>query len=386
MSCRISIQDLFIERIIRFSMRNKYAVIFILLFAHVSFPVAAQDNVLNNSLFRTRPVFKISAGGNLQNWSNDGSSVQQTSFPLSLNTKILPGLGLNFDISQAAAEADDMTSIQGLSDLHISTNYTYPFSMGELGFSLGVAAPVGSQQFTNEEFETVSLLRKSQFNFFVPFYSQGLSISPGLSVVTILTDKIVLNAGFSYLIRGGFEPVEGLLDEYQLGNEARLNLGGGVQVAPGLLATFDGVFTIHAGDKIAESIVFEAGRQYLLNLGLMKKIGVQTLGVNLRHRGYSGSPVSNSFVMEGANLRAIAGFSEVNAYFSTRLGQMVSLMLFVTGTQFEEDASFEEMNLFGGGASADIFLTKTLSVPLYVKYTDGDLSGIEGGIGFAYIF
>ena len=346
-------------------------------------PASESTNPLRQS-----PPLQINTGFQYQQWSADEYEIFQLTNPISIKVNLLPGFVMNLGLSRAFAEKEEFESISGFSDLHLAFAYIQPFNNGnQLVYSLSTALPTGASKFTDAQYQTTALLALSQYNFNLPFFSQGFRIAPGITFITSITKSIVFSAGASYRYRGEYEPITDLANKYKWGNELILSLGVGAQLSSTLFFSLDGNVTNYDADRIGDAPVYENGNLIYISTILHKRLKKGELisgGATYYSIAENRIPLGNSFIPE--TIQAYPGMLRLIASYAFRPLPSIHLTFKADASSYQEDAVFESLTIYGISLAPTLSFGNKVNIPIIGKYFFGDLDGISAGLGLVVTF
>lgn len=353
-------------------------------FAAIGLQDAAADP--GDDPVRKVPPIRISIATLYQEWSREGTSLNEWSIPITAEVRLQPNLGMRLGLSQASARGDGFEQVSGLTDMHVALEYwTQIRSVRVLG-NLSVSVPTGTVQLSDEAFRTAFQLGLTQYGFQVPHFGQGLSIAPRIGVVVPAADNLVLSIGLSYRVRGSFEPVSDLVDTYDWGDEFLVNAGGEWQVNETVTVSADALLAYYYADKVGGTTVYEAGSRWVLQAQVHKRMRRDYLGVAVQYRDVGANQALVNGILQPEAVAASSGMIRAAAYYRMQLTRAVRATVRVEGTRYEADAIFDELNVVTLGVAPAVVLSPAVTVPLQVEYALGDLEGLKAGVGVTVIF
>ena len=345
----------------------------------------AQDGNRDADPVRKIPPVRISISSLYQRWTQDGTSLREVSIPVTAQLRLRPNFSVSVGVSQAFVEGDDLEQVSGLTDVQLAFDYLVRFRNSRLVFNLGLNVPTGTSQLSDEAYETAFQLGLSQYDFQVPHFGQGASVAPGIALVTAVTRKLVVSIGASYRSRGSFEPIAGLPDTYEWGDEQLYTIGGAWQLGSTLSFSADAIYTRYEADKIGGVTVYEAGSRLTAQAQLHKNLRMHDLWLSVRYRTVDTNRVLTGGALRPEAIKAFPGLLKLSADYRVRLNPTLRATVHVEGTRYEADFAFEQLDVFGIGIAPDISLSPAVTIPLQVKYVFGDLEGLEAGLGVVAI-
>ena len=345
-----------------------------------------------------RPAF--SAMGVYQRYTLGDTTLAQASIPL---TVTLP-VGRSFSASLSAQVAnvtadlgttdglDDVTeSFWGLTDVQAVLSYVVEIGQARIVASLRAGLPTGKREMTTPEFNTVRLLSQTFYEFNVPSFGQGFSVSPGFTAAFPVTEDVVVGLGASYNVRGSYTPVAGGVGDYNPGEEILLIGGADYRLSPATALSLDLTYTIYGTDTIGGSAGdFEAGNKLTGALQLRQLFGFHELRVAARYRDPSKSdliqPDGTSF-----EVQTIPRHADLLATFRLRASRTLSTT-FRAQVRTYDTVTYLGRELYAPQTVVELGLAPTYQVtPQFAvrslaNYTTGTFSGIEAGLGTVVTF
>jgi len=364
----------------------KHFLLALFLFSLVGFRVAvAEDGNRDDDPVRKVPPIRISVSSFYQRWTRGGASLREFSLPVTAQLRLRPNFSVSVGVSQAFVEGDDLEQVNGLTDVQLAFDYLVRFENSRLVFNLGLNVPTGTSRLSDEAYETAFQLGLSQYDFQVPHFGQGTSVAPGIAFVTAVTRKLVVSLGASYRSRGSFEPIAGLPDAYEWGDEQLYTIGGAWQLGSTLSFSADAIYTRYEADKIGGVTVYEAGSRLTAQVQLHKNLRMHDLWLSIRYRTVDTNRVLTGGTLRPESVRAFPGLLKLSSHYRVRLSPALRATVHVEGTRYEADFAFEQLDVFGIGIAPEISLSPAVTIPFQVKYAFGDLEGLEAGLGVVAI-
>ena len=370
---------------------HRVLILVIMLWTPVGAAKGMQSTGVGEAAFqdpvRRVPPVRISIGAAYQQWTlEDNSSLQETSFPLSLETILIPNLSLNLGVSQAIAEGDNYEQVTGLTDFQVGLNYQMLFQRSRLTLSLGIVAPTGDSKLSTEAYDTAFQLGIHQFGFRVAHFGQGTVVAPSLALVSILSQRFVVSLAASFRIRGEFEPVANLPEAYDLGNELLFAAGAVYRLGPQLDVSADVLFTQYSEDTVGGGVVYEPGNRFTAMVQLHRHTTGQDLWLALRYRTIDTNNILTNGTLQPEFTPAFPGFLQMSAQYRVRLATAIRTTIHASRTSYEASFPFDELDIIGVGVSPEFTLSPSFSVPLHATYRLGDIEGIDVGISLIAVF
>jgi hypothetical protein len=249
--------------------------------------------------------------------------------------------------------------------------------------TVGVNLPSGKQALTQEEFETLTLLSRNQYDFQTPSFGLGLGVSPGLTLAFPLSEAVVIGLGAAYQYRGDFEPLEDMPDTYRPGDE--LLITGGLDVRFGLAVSFsaDVTYATYRADQLGIEEVFAAGDKVLVG-GQLRYVGrLNQFRLAARYR----SRARNSLAAAGGTLveedeKMFPDEIEVFTDHRTRLAGFLYGSVLGEARFYNETLLLPDLRaLYGAGLGLELAVSPHVHFPAWFLYQFGDLTGLEAVFG-----
>ncbi len=284
----------------------------------------------------------------------------------------------------------DVTRLSAFTDTQLGLSYHV--ENPDIVFTLGVNLPTGKKELTQDEFGTSIILSNSVFNLQVPNFGQGLNISPGLVYATPLSDDLVLGLGISYQYKGSYKTLANY-DDYNPGDEVVVTGGFDVRLEEATNLSADIVVTTYGTDKLGSDDVLSPSTKIAVNAQLLKGLGsdMLTLFGQFLLKGTSKFTVGNLMIDEVDKIEP--NRFDLQGRYAARLSERFIMALIVEGRLYEStEVNFAGKNMFGVGFDSDILLSKSLTLPVKMKYQTGalkdgtTLSSVSGGVGLMVKF
>ena len=325
-----------------------------------------------------------------QQWSIESNyDISEISFP----TMVYYPVNRQFSLSLRGNQAiigGDVNELSGLTDTQLSGSYH--LENANLVINLGLNVPSGKKELTVNEFLTSSQIAFSYFNFQVPGFGQGFNISPGVSWAAPVSDNLVLGLGATYQLKGGFKPLDGMVDDYNPGDEILITGGFDIKLAPTTTFAADVIYTTYGEDEMGSQTVFGSGAKIMVSGMLRSYQRYNELFLLARYR----SKAKNSYYIGGVFQeeaeKTIPNHLEIIGYYKLRAGNQLYVSILGESRTFFETNIFPGLNIIGFGVSPEYSPSKNLKIPFRFKYFFGEfkggtsISGIEAGVGVNYLF
>ena len=343
------------------------------------------QNVDDRTSARNLPPVRFTIGSVYQQWEYEGVSLHEFSAPLSLQLQASPNLGFSLGINQAIAGGDGLEQVNGLTDVQLNADYLVRLDKHRVIFNVGATLPTGKSRFSEREFETVSRLHLSQYNFRVPYFGQGASIAPGVALIATLSRSVVASLGATYRYRNAFEPISDLVQTYDWGNELLFTIGGEAQIGKTVSVALDAIYTQYDSDKIGDAVVYEAGRRLMAIVRLDKSFHEKKISLIARYRDSDSNRVFDSGALRPEVLSAFPGLYQFSTHYRFRPGPRVDAGFLLRGTWFEADFAFDKLSIFDLGSTWNVAISPVVTLSIQATYSFGDLSGFDAGMGINVI-
>ena len=356
----------------------KHALLVLLVLAPAGGSFAQERPLLQTS--QRQPV-QITTLALFQRYVEDEMTLSEMSFPVFVYVPVGRGVGLSLLASQATASGDTLETLSGLNDALVTLSYARRLGRSSLVVSVSANLPSGKQELTQDEFSTSIPLSLNFYDFRVSSFGQGLSLSPGLTFATPLSESFVLGLGASYLYKGSFKPLQGMEDRYEPGSEILLTGGMDIRLSQRAALSGDVTYTLYDTDRVGELEVYDSGSKTTATAVFRHHQGFNVLRLLVRYRGRAKSSVLSDTMLVTQTERTLPNQVEVRALYRLRLRPSVSTGLLVHGRFFEETAVFTKKQLLDVGLLPEVKLSNTLSVIGRFIYTLGTIDGFEAGGG-----
>ena len=347
--------------------------------------------VLHQAYAQDMPVYmgsepqpiRISTGAVYQQYSDEDRRLSQIAFPVSAFIPLTRNLGFTLISNPVLIDGEQVEAIQGLSDSQAALSYFQPIGEGSLVVSLSTNLPSGKRELTAEEFATTALLSQDFYRFGVPVLGQGLNITPGITIAYPISDNAAAGLGASYQLKGGFKPVQGMVDSFTPGDELLVTGGIDVRVAPSWALSSNVSYIIYQNDQLGDVDVFESGDQLFASLQLLGNMGSNQLRLIGRFRSKAKSllPAGGALVTAP---RTVPQQYHLTGTYSLMIQDNLRATLIAGIGYYDETDFFTSKTRFDLGASQEYAFTEIISSVLRFVYTFGSFPGVEvaGGLVF----
>ncbi|MBN2201963.1 hypothetical protein JW777_08435 [bacterium] len=232
---------------------------------------------------------RVRIGGVYQSWSvTDTLRLSESSFPVEIYYPLNRNAAMTVSLGAASVTSGQFSSLSGISDAQVSANYY--MEDRNLLLNLGIGLPTGKRELKAEEFATSIGLSSSFFNYRVPVFGQGFSISPGITWAKPLNDQTVLGLGASYQHKGGYVPMEGM-KTYKQGAELLLTGGIDYQTSDVSAVSLDLTVTVYGKDVYDDADMMKSGAKVMAAGQYKQYMGYDLLWLFGRFRSRSKSVI-----------------------------------------------------------------------------------------------
>jgi hypothetical protein len=364
--------------------KNHLFLIFILLVTRFT-PVFSQDQT-----YRLQSDRFGDFGLSYESWKAGEDRVTAFSIPMTI---IYPAHDkLRFYAMTSPAFSNLKTYVDynlgGMSDIKWGGHYL-AFNDRWL-ITFGMNLPTGKSALETDEYSVASVLVLPAFNFRVPSLGQGFDAQVGLSTAGEM-GSLVVGAGVSFLMKGGFKPFKNYDESYNPGDEITLSVGVDVGGVIG-----DILYTIYTDDTWGSEKVFRSGNRVVLQLLSSFQVGVFDVTVFIRDRLKGKNKTGSGDFYETERKNSNTNQFEIQSYWHRSAGRnarvkgILELKLYSNSEYGTGGAT-----LLGVGGGWQFNLSPQLAFNSDLRYYFGkiqsasekiDASGIKLLGGFLYTF
>lgn len=328
-------------------------------------PLAGQDYRLQSNRYGT-------AGLSFEWWKADQDQITSFAVPVSFIYPVNPKMRFYAITSPSfnALNTGATSHLNGLSDIKWGGHYLILDDQYLLTF--GMNLPVGKTGLTLEEYSVASVLTMSAFNFRTPSLGQGLDLQAGISSAREIGDYI-LGYGASYLLKGGFEPLNFYDGKYIPGDELTLTLGAdfGSVMADVLYTIY---FTDQWDDASGKEDVFQSGNRLLLQVSWTKQIQGYSMVLLVRDRIKAKNKLSTGTELETEAKNSNANQFEIRNDWYKPYGQGSRIKMSLNHRLYSDnDYQTGGANLFGLGGGFDKAITSAITFNMDFKFFFGKI-------------
>lgn len=320
----------------------------------------------------------ISVGGSFQQWSIEemDDPIQQTVVPIVCFYPLTPNWYLNVSNSPAYA-AFGNSSLSGISDTWIRTTYITPNEKFML--NLGIGAPTGKAQLSNNEYVMLMSLSENAFRFRLPSYGQGLNVKVGGGMAIPLQGKSVLGLGVNYIYKDAYNFLNGLDIEYNPGDEINIVTGISVPVGKQGKWSTDIIYSIYNKDKFSGDDLpeIDAGDKILVNTSLAYKLkaGFFYAAIRFRQRGNNDLYIPLQPVV---SKKTIGDQIETDGLYQFSQWKQGGLSFIWDGRFYSDNEDgYGKATIYGFGLALQHMLTPMVQGKFQMKYLQGSISEIN---------
>ena len=317
--------------------------------------VDAQGSMNKFEVARILPPVRISFATTYQSLDVDGQSINELSTPLSAQFFLFPDFGVSVGVSQARASGNELEQINGITDVQLSLDYLIRLEDSRFILSVGANLPSGTNQFTDPEYETSLQLARIQYGFRVPYFGQGSSITPGLAFISSISANWVVSLGGAYRFRSPYKPIDGLMQEYEWGNELMFTLGLGGELAHRLSLSLDATYTSYDDDTIGETTVYKAGRQVTAQALVHKALPNQDLWVTAKYRMADSGEVLTGSAFQPELLKSFPDYFKLIAQYRVKISSPFRATFLGESAWYGRDVTSDDLGVYGLGVVPEFF-------------------------------
>jgi hypothetical protein len=334
---------------------------------------------------RTAPPVRVAMMSTYQHWSDRGADLYEASVPLTAQILVRPNLGARLGIGQVFAGGDAYPRISGWTDLTFAFDYHLPLNQAEFVIDLDFNLPTGQRHLSDEAYATAFRLGLRQFDFHMPPLTEGSHVTPGISFVKAIAPHHVLSFGGAYRFRGSFEPIAGLLEAYDPGNEFLFTFGASGKMGRAQLYSADLLIVRYAADRVGPITVYRPGRQLTLQLQLHRNVRQHKLQLGMLYRTTGENRVRAGAEFLPELRRAYPDLIRLTGQFRVTWSPVLCTLLQLERTQYKADHTFDRVYIVGFGILPEFAITPAVTALLQARYTAGDFRGGEVGAGIVLV-
>jgi hypothetical protein len=321
-----------------------------------------------------------------QNWSLSGSNhIAEFSAPVFLYVPF--GYHLSFDLqtSPAMVSGNPYSKLQGMTDVQAGVSYHLESLNSVL--NVGVNIPSGQKELTAQEFETSHLISLYHFDLRTPNFGQGLNLSTGLSWARPFSPRFVLGLGAAYQYRGPYKPIQGMVFNYDPGDEIALTSGFDYKANETTSLSLDLTFTSYKMDMIDKEKAFGSGNKIVANFKYDKYFAFDELLLMVRYRSKDKNRVAIAGQFLKEEEKSLPNHFEVRGLYKHRYSPLWNMGFFMEGRFIQKTAIYSSMNIYGIGLMPEYTLHANMSLlghfkSLFAQTNVGrDYFGLEIGVG-----
>jgi hypothetical protein len=327
----------------------------------------------------------VSTGVSFQQWSFEDidEPLRETVFPLAAHLPVSPNAFLNVTSTPGSARYDTLT-LGGFSDTWIRGTVVLPG--GRTMLHAAVGAPTGKVGLDAGEFFLSQALGENIFRFRLPVFGQGLSGRIGAATAVPVGEKAVFGAGFHFIAKSAYKPLEADSIEYRAGNEAAGFAGVDVALGPEARWSLNVSYTFYGKDALNGTEVFAAGGKFLVATSLNARLGPGLLSAALawRQRGRNEYWVATGLEAEDKNSNGPQ--TELDAAWQVPWGPRARVSLLGTGRFYGENGyGLGGAAVTGGGAGLAAAVSPKATVQVNALFLSGSMKQPKSDLGLSGI-
>lgn len=314
---------------------------------------------------------------------SEDQEINELSVPTAVFVPVGNNIGLSMLASYATVSGDNLETVSGLTDVKVGASFYQRVGQGSLVVSVGANIPVGSTEFSEDEYPTIVAQSLHVYNFRVRGYGQGFNAAPGFTFAYPVSERVVLGVGASYQSRGGYRPNVLLETDYNPGDEVLVTGGIDIRLSETLNLSADATYTTYNADTIEDEEVFSAGDKLTATGQLLGRFGFNEMRLVARYRSPDRSTIPAAGAFPERTIQTIPTELFLQASYQQRVARQFSIGVLAQGRLFEESAFYDALTLIDVGLLPTIGFTDSVSLETRFIYTTGDIEGFEAGGGLA---
>ena len=321
----------------------------------------------------------------------DSSALGQVAVPLVVLAPVAPGIDVSLRAVYASSSRDGGEAASGFADAQVGLTVRRPVGGGEVAVGLTGTVPAGGG-LTRAEAATAFLAAQDFYAFAAPTLRRGPSVSPSVSVAFPAGPALVVGGGVAYRLRPAFEPVAGLPDAYDPGDEVTLTAGLDVLLANGSALAVDGLYVRYGDDTVGE-LAYATGDAFGASAEWSGLVGGTPLVVSAAVRQRAGADPDPAVQARLGRDTVVPTLARVAAATRLRLGPALTADVSVSGRYYaasaaaDESGTFERSGAFGSRSLLDVRalpafqVSETVAVVGRLGGTVGSFTAVEAGLG-----
>jgi hypothetical protein len=275
---------------------------------------------------------------------------------------------------------DDLTSVQGVTDLRGSVVYASSLQEGTLVFGIDVNAPIGKQELTDAELETTRLASQNFYDFRVSSFSRGFSVAPRVTWARSMTDELAVGIGTSYQYQRGYRPAATMETNYVPGSAFSLNTGFDYELTSQSALGIDLLFRHHATDQIDGADRFNAGNQLVGTVRYLYRDGFTTIRIIARYANWEDSEFGFQAAAQPERGQVIPSHGMAMAQYQTRFAAGYRLMVRASAHQYSETVQSDTQTIGRLRVAPSFQISDALTLAPHSTLTLGSFSGMTFGM------
>ena len=323
----------------------------------------------------------------------DSSSLRQVAVPLVVLAPVAPGVDVSVRASYASSSRDGGEAASGFADAQVGLTVRRSVGGAELVVGLAGTVPAGGG-LTRAEAATAFLAAQDFYAFAAPTLRRGPSVSPSLSVAVPAGPALVVGGGVAYRLRPAFEPVAGLPDALDPGDEVTLTVGLDALLSDGSALAVDGLYVRYGTDTVGE-LAYTTGDAVGASAEWSGLVGRTTVAVAAAALQRVGTDVDRAVQARLGRDTVVPTQVRIAATARVRLGPMLVADVSAGGRYYAasaaagESGTFERSGAFGSRSLLDVRVLPAFQVADGVAVvgrlggTVGSFTAVEAGLGLS---
>jgi hypothetical protein len=325
-----------------------------------------------------------------QRWIVGGArSFTQTGTTLSMYLPVSRSASISMDAG-SESYSGDLHSVGGLTDIQL-TGSLYAESVNAI-FSLGIGVPVGKNELTLLEFQTIALTSNWLFDLDHPGLGTGPTLEPAVSWLIPATEDLVFGVSASFQYKGKYKPLANVQD-YDPGEEFDLSGGVDIDCSDNDNISTDVTFTAYGADKFAGRQIYRAGNSISVVAQYVHDIGDHELQLSAGYYGKRKSKTATLLGLVDEPQRIEPNRIDASASFLATFSRKFSTQCVAGLRSYDTTvAGFSDATIFGVSILPTYHVTSSVSLTAKLQLEFGTIkdgssvSGFDGGLGIATTF
>lgn len=328
----------------------------------------------------------------------DSASLDQVAVPVSVFAAVAPGVDVSLRAAYASTSRGGAAGVDGFTDARVGVSARRAVGGGEVAVAVTAAVPAGGG-LTRDEAATAFRAAQDFYGFAAPTLRGGPSLAPSVSAAFPVGAALVVGGGVAYRLRPAFEPVAGVDDAFDPGEEVTVTAGLDALLPDGSTLAVDGLYARYGSDTLhvrrgadtVASFGYATGDVVGLSATWAGLVGSMPVSVYGAGRIKGDSDVAPTAEVRLGRNTAVPAQAQVVTTARVRLGPALTADVSVGGRYYSASEAAEDAEAFGSRSLVDLRVLPTYrlgggaALVGRLGGTVGSFTAVEVGLGLSVV-